>query len=177
MSSSYRSPWLVIITAAVAALVLIGGVAFAVVQVAGGDDDASSSQARPREPGDPADPPPSSQAPPSGTPEAAAKVYGETFVNVKGGKAAWLRRLSPLVSPTMRQGYEYTELSSVPTATLESVGKPVKRPAPTPTVKVDLVYTDGLTIETTLSSRPEDGEWIVTAAVPKEPTTTPGEGV
>lgn len=86
-----------------------------------------------------------------------AQEFSKAWVNTAGGKDAWLSRLKPLVSPDLYAGFTRTDISTIPTATYQSVSLAEESQA----AKTFRAYsTAGQMFEGRVSIQ-VDGSWIV----------------
>lgn len=168
-----------LVVAGVCAVLIGGGAAFATYRLVAHDEGAGPA---------PSPPPPSSAAPPAPAPSApppsasspetrgasgwqeTAEAYGQAFTNTSGGKQAWLGRLEDLVSPSLAQGYAYTDLAVVPREDFLTATGGAEVAGETPSRAVRLEYTAGLLVDVTVSRVPATKRWVVATAVPAEPT-------
>lgn len=150
-----------------AAVLLLAGAGFAAYQMV--SSSTSSSQ--------PTDVPP--PAPPAEAAEGwedTAARFGEAFTDTAGGRDQWLARLDPLVSPSLMQGYRYTDLTVVPDQDFVRVSGGTSRPGPDPARAAQLHYDGGLVVDITVTKDVGTGRWVVTTAAPQEPSREPGQG-
>lgn len=63
---------------------------------------------------------PTGEGPPPGA-DTTARAWADALVNTSGGKAAWLKRLQPLVADTIWQGYHDTDLRMLPKGPVRDV--------------------------------------------------------
>lgn len=165
-------PMLLLVAAAIAAALVLGGVAVAAYQLTG--TRAQSEDSAPTGPA-------SGQASPKPGPReentdpwrAAAHRFGVAFTTTEGGHSAWMRRLKPLVSPDLAQGYSYTDMSLVPTARLTRVTGGAEVTGETPARSAQLHYANGLVVDVTVAQVPTTQKWVITTAVAHEDTEEP----
>lgn len=163
-------PMLLLVAVAIAAALVLGGVAVAAYQLTGAQSEDSASTG-----------PASGQASPKPEPRdentdawrSAVRRFGVAFTTTEGGHRAWLNRLEPLVSPDLAQGYSYTDLDLVPTERLLKVTGGAEAPGETPARTARLHYTNGLTVEVTVALAPKTHKWIITTAVPGDDAQDP----
>lgn len=107
----------------------------------------------------------------------AARRFGVAFTTTSGGHEAWMKRLRPLVSPSLAQGYSYTDMDLVPTARLERVSGGAAVAGETPARSAQLHYAGGLVVDVTVALNEETNTWVVTTAVPHESDNVPAQPV
>lgn len=108
---------------------------------------------------------PAVEVPTEGSWRRTATAYGRDFVNVAGGRRAWLQRLRRSAAPALLQGLEQTRLSRVPRTRLRRVVF-IEDDRSDTAVRVSalLRYRSGLRVQVHLE--PVRGRWRVTSALP-----------
>lgn len=165
-------PMLLLVAVAIAAALVLGGVAVAAYQLTG--TGAQSEDSAPTGPASgQASPKPEPRAENTAAWRAAVRRFGVAFTTTEGGHRAWLNRLEPLVSPDLAQGYSYTDLDLVPTERLLKVTGGAEAPGENPARTARLHYTNGLTVEVTVALASKTQKWIITTAVPGDDAQDP----
>ncbi|WP_460797453.1 hypothetical protein [Nocardioides pacificus] len=149
-------------------LVLGVGTGIAYALVAGGDNDSSESTSQPTGSASPSVEPAPAQ---EDAWREVARSYAVAFTNTSGGHQAWLERLRPLISPALADSYEWTDLRNIPSVAFTDLSGGALTPSETPTREVELRYSDGLVVDVRVSQDPASGRWVVTTAVPANPTS------
>ena len=182
MHSMTRLPRPLLLGLALVAACVVAAAAVGLYCLSSTDGGAEAGQS---EAGPSAAPTPSTEepSPEPGRGEAtwrkATTVYAQAFVDTSGGREAWLGRLERLVSPSLAQGYTYTDLDRLPVATFDSYtgGQSVAGETPSRMVRLHYACTTGergaLAVDVVVSQIPATGRWVVTTAIPAQ---GPGPG-
>lgn len=166
---------LVLLAGVIAVVVVLLGVAsFGAYQLLSADRDAENPSSSSR----PTSSPSAENTPQPQISQAwrdTARRFGVAFTTTQGGHRAWMRRLKPLVSPSLAQGYSYTDMSLVPTTRLTRVTGGAEVVGETPARSAQLHYANGLVVDVTVAQVPTTQKWVITTAVAHEESEGPAQ--